>query len=87
MADVDVTDIESEDGMITVFAPHTEYGKAKQALMDAFDGIEFDVDEIQFVPQNTTPIKGDDVEMFERFMDLLNDNDDVQNVYHNAELS
>ena len=86
MADVDVTDIENEDGMITVFAPHTEYGKAKQALLDAFEGIEFDVDEIQFVPHNTTLIKGDDVKTFERFMDLLNDNDDVQNVYHNAEL-
>lgn len=86
MADVDVTDIENEDGMITVFAPHTEYGKAKQALLDAFEGIEFDVDEIQFIPYNTTAITGDDIEVFERFMDLLNDNDDVQNVYHNAEI-
>lgn len=86
MADVDVTDIENEDGMITVFAPHTEYGKAKQALLDAIEGIEFDVDEIQFVPHNTTAITGDDIEVFERFMDLLNDNDDVQNVYHNAEI-
>lgn len=86
MADVDVTDIENEDGMITVFAPHTEYGKAKQALLDAFEGIEFDVDEIQFIPHNTTAITGDDIEVFERFMDLLNDNDDVQNVYHNAEI-
>ncbi len=31
-ADVDVTDIENEDGHITVFAPHTEYAKAKQTL-------------------------------------------------------
>jgi len=29
-ADVDVSDIESEDGMITVFAPNTEYGKPKK---------------------------------------------------------
>ncbi len=84
MADVDVTDIENEDGMITVFAPHTEYGKAKQALLDAFEAIAFEVDEIQFIPHNTTTIKGDDVVLFDRFMDLLNDNDDVQNVYHNA---
>ncbi|MGS2716818.1 YebC/PmpR family DNA-binding transcriptional regulator [Eionea flava] len=92
MADVDVTDIESDDSSeddstkITVFAPHTEYFKAKQALTDTFDGIEFDVDEIQFIPQNTTPVEGDDIEMFEKFLDMLNDLDDVQNVYHNAEL-
>lgn len=84
-ADVDVTDIENEDGKITVFAPHTDYGKAKSALLESFDGVELDVDEIQFVPQNTVEIEGETVEQFERFLDLLNDLDDVQNVYHNAE--
>jgi YebC/PmpR family DNA-binding regulatory protein len=85
MADVDVTDIESEDGNITVFAPHTEYFKAKQALSDTFEGIDFDVDEIQFLAQNMTSISGDDVEMFDKFLDMLNDLDDVQNIYHNVE--
>lgn len=84
--DVDVTDLENEDGLITVFAPNTEYFKAKQALINAFGEIDFEVDEIQFLPQNTTPISGDDIAQFERFLDLLNDLDDVQNVYHNAEL-
>lgn len=85
-ADVDVGDIESEDGKITVFAPHTEYFKAKQALMDAIEGIDFDIDEIQFIPQTTTPIAEADREMFDKFLDMLNDLDDVQNVYHNGEL-
>ncbi|MDF3918559.1 YebC/PmpR family DNA-binding transcriptional regulator [Salinicola salarius] len=85
-ADVDVTDIESEEGRITVFAPHTEYAKAKQALIDTFGEIEFEADEIQFLPQTHTPLEGDDVAMFEKFIDMLNDLDDVQNVYHNAEL-
>ncbi|MGM0953627.1 MAG: YebC/PmpR family DNA-binding transcriptional regulator [Pseudomonadota bacterium] len=85
-ADVDVTDIELEDGTITVFTPNTEYAKAKQALEEAFEGIEFDVDEIQFLPKTTAPVEGDDIPLFEKFMDMLNDLDDVQNVYHNAEL-
>src|SRR5690606_21765526 len=33
-AAVDVQDIENEDGMITVFAPHTEYAKARAALCE-----------------------------------------------------
>jgi len=86
MADVDVTDIENEDGKITIFMPHTDYFKAKQALAESFGEIDFEVDEIQFLPQNTAPISGDDVEMFEKFLDMLNDLDDVQNVYHSAEL-
>ncbi len=86
MADVDVSDIENEDGTITMFMPHTDYFKAKQALTEAFGEIDFAVDEIQFLPQNTAPITGDDAEMFERFIDMLNDLDDVQNIYHSAEL-
>lgn len=85
MADVDVTDIECDEGKITVFAPNTEYFKAKQALQETFEGIEFEVDEIQFVPQTTVSIAEEDKEMFDKFLEMLNDLDDVQNVYHNAE--
>lgn len=85
-ADVDVTDIENEGGHITVFAPHTEYAKARQALRDQWPDVEFEADEIQFLPQTHTELSGDDVALFERFMDMLNDLDDVQNVYHNAVL-
>ncbi len=86
MADVDVGDIETEDGLITVFAPNTDYFKAKTALNEAFGEIDYAVDEIQFLPQNTTPITMDDMPMFEKFIEMLNDVDDVQNIYHNAEL-
>jgi YebC/PmpR family DNA-binding regulatory protein len=85
-ADVDVTDIENEGGHITVFTPHTEYFKARQAIRETFPEIEFETDEIQFLPQTHTEIIGDDVALFEKFMDMLNDLDDVQNVFHNAVL-
>jgi transcriptional/translational regulatory protein YebC/TACO1 len=86
-ADVDVTDVENEDGKITVFTPNTEYAKARQALLDAFGEIDFEVDEIQFIPQSYTTVEGDDVAMLEKFLGMLNDLDDVQNVYHNVEMS
>ncbi|EKF75253.1 hypothetical protein A11A3_04715 [Alcanivorax hongdengensis A-11-3] len=84
-ADVDVTDIENEDGMLTVFTPNTEFAKARQALAAAIEGIDFDVEEIQFIPHAYTTVEGDDLELFEKFLGMLNDLDDVQNVYHNVE--
>lgn len=84
MADVDVVDIENEADNLTVFAPHTESFKAKTALSEAFGAIDYDVDEIQFIAQNLSPISGEDVELFETFVDMLNDLDDVQNIYHNV---
>ncbi|MFM2485261.1 YebC/PmpR family DNA-binding transcriptional regulator [Celerinatantimonas yamalensis] len=83
-ADVDVSEIESDEGMITVFAPYTEYDKARSALLAAMPDVNFDVEEISFVPQTSTELGGDDVATFQRFLDVLNDDDDVQNVYHNA---
>jgi len=84
MADVDVTEIENEDGMLTVIAPNTEYAKTRNALTDAYPEIDFDVDEIQWVPKGETPIAGDELAQFEKLLDLLNACEDVQNVYHDA---
>ncbi len=84
-ADVDVSDIESDDGKITVFTTPGDYFKAKQALADSFGEIDFDVDEIQFLPRGSTAVSGDDLVLFEKFLDMLDDLDDVQNVYHDAE--
>ena len=87
MADTDIADIECEEGVITVFAPQTEFFKVKNALSESPLSINLDIEEITFVPQRMTEISGDDLVMFEKFLDMLNDCDDVQNVYHNAELS
>jgi len=86
-ADVDVADVENENGKITVFAPSNEFFKAKTALSEGIPGIEFEVEDISWVPQTTVPVTGDDVAIFEKFMDMLEDCDDVQQVYHNAELA
>ncbi|CSC48482.1 Probable transcriptional regulatory protein YeeN [Vibrio cholerae] len=86
MADAEVTDIEHEDGVITVFAPNTEFFKVKTALNEAFPDLTLDVEEITFVPQNRTVVSGEDAEKFQKFLDMLDDCDDVQQVYHNADI-
>ncbi|PKF50481.1 YebC/PmpR family DNA-binding transcriptional regulator [Enterovibrio nigricans] len=86
MADADVTDIECEDNVVTVFAPTTEFFKVKNALAESMPDVVLDVEEITFVPQTMTTVAGDDVAAFDKFIDMLNDCDDVQNVYHNAEI-
>lgn len=83
-ADVDVADIECDDGKVTVFAPQAEYFKAKQALQDVFSDIEFEVDDIQFVPQTSTPLNEEDQTVLDTLVDMLEYLEDVQNVYHNA---
>jgi len=84
MADVDVSDIDCEDGMITVLVPPTDYFKAKTALTEMNPEIDFEVEEITYLPQTEHPVSGDDIAQFERFAGLLNDLEDVAHIYHNG---
>ena len=83
-ADVDVSDIECDDGKVTVFAPHSQYFKARQALLDAFGDLEFEVDDIQFVPQTSVALNAEEQRVMDTLVDMLEYLEDVQNVYHNA---
>lgn len=85
-ADVAVEEVESKDGAITVFAPPAEFYKAKTALRDAFPGLEFDVQEITFLPKEAKVLGGDELAAFEKFLGMLNECDDVQDVHHNVTL-
>lgn len=83
-AEVDVSDVESDNGILTVYAPTTEYAKARAALLEALPDVELLADEITFLPQSQTEIAEADLAMFDKFITMLNDCDDVQHVYHDA---
>jgi len=86
-ADVAVEEVESKEGNITVFAPPGEFYKAKTALLEAFSGLELEVQEITFLPRETKQLDGDELALFEKFLGMLNDCDDVQEIYHNVSRS
>ena len=56
----------------------------KKFLAD--NNIETEHASITMVPENTIKLTGEDAEKMERFVDALDELDDVQDVYHNAEL-
>lgn len=86
-AEVNVEEVEAKDGYVTIFAPAGEFYKAKTALLKAFPNVELEVQETTFVPQSRKKLGPEDATMFEKFLGMLNDSDDVQEVYHNADLS
>ena len=85
-ADVEIDDVECKDGQVNLFAPTTEFYKAKQAFQAAFPDIELEVQEITFLPQTYIDISKEDLPRFEKFIHMLNECEDVQEVYHNARL-
>ena len=85
-ADVAVEEVECEDGTVTVFAPPAEFYKAKTALLQAFPGLELEIQEIRFLPPSSKSLSGEDLGLFEKLLGMLNDCDDVQEIYHNIAL-
>ena len=59
---------------------------AKTALLKAFPDLEMEVQEIAFLPRATKALSEADLALFEKFLGMLNDCDDVQEIYHNVSL-
>ncbi|HET9236040.1 MAG TPA: YebC/PmpR family DNA-binding transcriptional regulator [Oligoflexus sp.] len=74
---------EDEDAVEVICAPD-----AFNALKETLDkmGLEADVADIMRVPENYTALDSDKALSMQKLIDWLEDNDDVQNVYHNAEM-
>lgn len=86
-ADINVDDIECKNGQVTVFVPPAEFFKAKGALLEALPQTELEVQEITFLPQTSKTLSAEELPMFTKLIDMLNECDDVQDVYHNVTLS
>lgn len=85
-ADVDANDIEVEDDMIVVYTEVVDLSNAKKALENAFPNIIFELDEISYFAKDSVTLTGEEKEKFQRLLDMLDELDDVSNVYHNVEL-
>ena len=83
-ADVDVRDIEEEDGQVVIYAEPDAFHAVQEALHAA--GItEFAVAELAMIPKSEVTLTGDELAQFEKLIDALEDLEDVQQVYHNVD--
>jgi len=82
--DAGAEDFNAEDGMAEIMTDPTEFSAVREALEAA--GYEFLSADLDMIPQNTVKLSEEDQAKVLKMLDMLEDNDDVQNVYHNAEL-
>lgn len=86
MDDIDVKDIETDDDLTVVYGDSKDLHRIKLALTNAKNDIDFEIDEISMIPLDKITLEGEDLEKFEKLLTMLDDIEDVQNVYHNVEL-
>jgi YebC/PmpR family DNA-binding regulatory protein len=84
-ADIDVRDVLEEEETVIVYAEPDQY----HAVQEAFKNVgitEFTVAELTMLPQNEVELDDDSKTQFEKLVDVLEDLEDVQQVYHNVDL-
>ncbi len=84
--DIDNVDMELEDDTIVLYGEPQDNFKIKEAITKALPDVQFDMDEITMLPKDKISLAGEDLEMFNRLITLLDDIEDVQHVYHNVEI-
>ncbi|VEU79679.1 YebC/PmpR family DNA-binding transcriptional regulator [Haploplasma axanthum] len=83
--DIEVESIEADEDGVTVYGSVSDYSNIRTALLEAKKDIDFVTDEIMWVP--TTEVKlaeQDDIDKFNRLTQMLDELDDVKDVYNNA---
>jgi transcriptional/translational regulatory protein YebC/TACO1 len=77
--------ITHEDGAIEVLTPYTGFEAVRNALEAA--GLKPEVAEVTMRADNTIELTGNDAQRMQKLLDVLEDLDDTQDVFHNAALS
>ncbi|MEW8460689.1 MAG: YebC/PmpR family DNA-binding transcriptional regulator, partial [Candidatus Thiodiazotropha endolucinida] len=77
--------VTNDDGSVDVISTPEEFSQIKDALVAA--GLNPDTDEVTYNASTSAILDQDDAEKLLRMVDMLEDLDDVQNVYTNAEIS
>jgi YebC/PmpR family DNA-binding regulatory protein len=77
--------LSDEDGAIEVLTAPPDFEAVKNALEAA--GLKPEIAEVTFRPENTIPLSGDDAARMQKLLDVLEDLDDTQGVFHNAEIA
>jgi YebC/PmpR family DNA-binding regulatory protein len=83
--DAGAEDVRPDEDVVEILTDPNEFSKVREALEQ--QGLTFLSAEVQKIPQNTVAVEDPEtIEKIQKMLDLLEESDDVQNVYHNAEL-
>ena len=83
-AGIEVIDIESEDGYITISLNPSDMNTAKDELERDIANIDYEIDEVGMYAKDKITLEGEEKEIFDRLYDMLEDIEDVSQIYTNV---
>lgn len=83
---IEPVEFENEDGEIVITVKPTDHNKVKDVLESIHPDVHYELDEEGMYAKDKVTLEGEDLELFERLLSLLEDIDDVSDIYHNVNL-
>lgn len=85
-AGIEIIDLESNDGEITITSNPKDINKVKEELEKIIPGIEYTYDEVGMFAKEEVTLTGEDKEVYDKLYGLLDAIDDVSAIYTNVKL-
>ncbi len=82
--DAGAEDLQSDDEFFEIQTPLESFEPVRKSLADK--DLSIDNASLQWIAKNTVPVAGEEAEKVMKLIEAMEDNDDVQNVYSNADI-
>ena len=83
---IEIVDFEQEDGFITISANPSDSHHIKDIIEKIEPNVDYDIDEIGMYPKDRVTLENEDLELFNRLYSLLDEIEDVTQIYHNVNI-
>ena len=85
-ASIEPVEYDSEDGMINISVKYQDGLKMKEIVESIIPDVDFDIDETGWYAKDLVVLEGEDLETFNKLYNLLDEIEDVTDIYHNVKL-
>lgn len=83
---IDLVDFENDNGEIIITVKPSDHNKVKDALEKLIPDVTYELDEEGMYPKDKVKLEGEDLETFQKLYHMLDEIEDVTEIYHNVDL-
>ena len=83
---IEPVDFENDEGEIVISVSPSDHNKVKDVLESIIPNVSYELDEEGMYPKDKVTLNSEDMETFQKLYHMLDEIDDVTNIYHNVNL-
>ena len=83
---IEIIDFEEEDSYINITSSPRDFDKVKDVIEKIIPNVDYEIDQVGMFPKEKTTLLGEDKEVFEKLYNMLDNIDDVTEIYHNVNI-